>query len=56
MNRKLLLSAAFVLCLTPSLAHAQGVQTGTLTGKLKSSDGLALPEATLPATPPHVAL
>ena len=50
MNRKLISGFALVLSLIASLAHAQGVQTGTLTGKLKSSDGLTLPGATVAVT------
>jgi outer membrane receptor protein involved in Fe transport len=50
MNRRLFSSVALVLCLVASLAHAQGVQTGTLTGKLKSSDGVALPDAAIAIT------
>ena len=29
------------------LAHAQGVQTGTITGSVKSADGLSLPGVTV---------
>ena len=50
MNRTLLLGFALVLTLAALPAHAQGVQTGTLTGKLKSSDGVALPDATIAVT------
>jgi hypothetical protein len=34
------------------LAHAQGVQTGTITGSVKSADGLSLPGVTVTATSP----
>ena len=47
MNRTLFLGFALVLSLVASRAHAQGVQTGTLTGILKSSDGVSLPDATI---------
>src|SRR5258706_1012309 len=47
MNRNLFWSAALILSLIPSLARAQGVQTGTLTGKLRSSDGAVLADATI---------
>src|SRR3954470_16259801 len=36
----------------PSVARAQGVQTGTITGTVKSADGLSLPGATVTATSP----
>ncbi len=34
------------------LAHAQGVQTGTITGSVKSADGLSLPGVTVTAASP----
>ena len=50
MIRKLSFGFALVLSLVASLAHAQGVQTGTLTGTLRSSDGVTLPDASITAT------
>ena len=47
MNRRVLTGLVLVLSLIASLARAQGVQTGTLTGVLKSSDHLVLPGATV---------
>ena len=38
--------------LWPSLAHAQGVQTGTVTGIVDSADGLPLPGVTVTASSP----
>src|SRR5215472_18401752 len=35
-----------------SFAHAQGVQTGTITGTVQSSDGLPLPGVTITTTSP----
>lgn len=52
MNRRLLSAIALVLALMTSVVQAQGVQTGTLTGKLKSSDGVVLPDATIAVTSP----
>jgi hypothetical protein len=50
MNRRLLLGVALILSfLAPGLG-AQGVQTGTLTGTLKSADGLTLPDASITVT------
>ena len=37
-----------------SPAHAQGVQTGTITGIVQSSDGLSLPGVTVTATSPSL--
>src|SRR5215831_4247896 len=42
--------AAVVLALSASLAAAQGVQTGTLTGTIQSADGLPLPGVTVTAS------
>ncbi len=49
MNRMLLLGLALFLAIGAPL-HAQGVQTGTMAGKLRSTDGLALPGATVTIT------
>jgi hypothetical protein len=46
-----LAAAAMILSLT-SFAAAQGVQTGTITGTVKSSDGLSLPGTTVTAQSP----
>ena len=49
MKRRVL--SSFLICVSlASIAQAQGVQTGTLTGTLKSSDGVALPDATVTVT------
>src|SRR5207253_9408002 len=44
------LAFAWALCLVGSLAHAQGVQTGTIRGIVHDEQGLAVPGVTVPAT------
>ena len=53
MKRLLALSICAVLALS-SLARAQGVQTGTITGIVQSSDGLSLPGVSVTATSPSL--
>jgi hypothetical protein len=51
MKRRIL--SGFLICISlASIAQAQGVQTGTLAGTLKSTDGVVLPEATVSVTSP----
>jgi hypothetical protein len=50
--KRTLLSLLAVLALAPALVVAQGVQTGTLTGAVKSIDGVAIAEAVVVATSP----
>ena len=53
MKRLLALSVCFVLAYSSWLL-AQGVQTGTITGIVQSSDGLSLPGVTVTATSPSL--
>ncbi len=50
MKRGILSLLMVIAGLVPALASAQGVQTGTLMGTVTSSDGMALPEATVVIT------
>src|SRR5215831_1850695 len=51
--RRVLIGLAFGAMLAfTSFAHAQGVQTGTITGTVQSSDGLPLPGVTVTTTSP----
>src|SRR3982751_2754630 len=52
MNKALSLFGLFVLLMTAPVAHAQGVQTGTITGTVQSADGLSLPGVTVTAASP----
>src|SRR5258705_7744770 len=45
---------ALALLVLSSRVHAQGVQTGTITGIVQSSDGLSLPGVTVTATSPSL--
>jgi hypothetical protein len=45
---------ACALLLVAAMAHAQGVQTGTITGIVQSSDGLSFPGVTVTASSPGV--
>ena len=56
MNRRLLLGVALILSFLVPGVGAQGVQTGTLTGTLRSADGLTLPEASVTVAPPRAPL
>ena len=47
-------NAAFVLLATASAAAAQGIQTGTISGRLQSIDQLPLPGVTVTATSPNL--
>jgi hypothetical protein len=47
-----LLILALVGVLVPRLAVAQGTPTGTISGRVTSSDGLPLPGVTVTATAP----
>src|SRR5918992_6294562 len=49
MKRTVLSLLAFITLL-PALAIAQGVQTGTLTGTVKSTDGVAIADAAVVVT------
>ena len=53
MKRLLALSVCFVLAYS-SWVLAQGVQTGTISGIVQSSDGLSLPGVTVTATSPSL--
>src|ERR1043165_3399596 len=53
MKRLLALSVCFVLAYSSWLL-AQGVQTGTISGIVQSSDGLSLPGVTVTATSPSL--
>src|SRR5262245_44599576 len=53
MRRVLMLFMTIVLAFT-SLAFAQGEQTGTLHGRLSSSDGLALPGGVVTVSSPSL--
>src|SRR5262249_55009170 len=44
--------ALVALIALSSFAHAQGVQTGTITGTIQSPDGLPLPGVTITTTSP----
>ncbi len=46
------LSVLILLALVPAAAVAQGVQTGTLTGTVKSTDGIAIGDAAVVVTSP----
>ncbi len=50
--RRTLLRLFVMLALVPATVLAQGVQTGTLTGTVKTTDGLAIAEATVVVTSP----
>ena len=50
--KRRMLSLLMVIALVPVLASAQGVQTGTLIGTVKSSDGMAIPDASVVITSP----
>ncbi len=52
--KRLLGLAVCVLVALSSTARAQGVQTGTITGIVQSSDGLSLPGVTVTATSPSL--
>ncbi|HEY6895253.1 MAG TPA: carboxypeptidase regulatory-like domain-containing protein, partial [Rhodanobacteraceae bacterium] len=52
MKRFLFALACLAVLALPTHAAAQGVQTGTLTGTVQSSDGLTLPGVTVTATSP----
>ena len=52
MKRLFLVLSVLALLVYASPAHAQGVQTGTITGTVKSADGLSLPGATVTASSP----
>jgi hypothetical protein len=54
MRRSLAMFVCLALFAPASLAHAQGVQTGTITGSVKSADGLTLPGVTVTATSPEL--
>ena len=45
---------ACALLVVAAMAHAQGVQTGTITGIVQSSDGLSLPGVTVTASSPSL--
>jgi hypothetical protein len=53
MKRLIGLAVCAILALS-STARAQGIQTGTITGIVQSSDGLSLPGVTVTATPPSL--
>ena len=46
------LAALFLVCATATLAHAQGVQTGTIRGVVHDEQGLAVPGVTVTVTSP----
>jgi hypothetical protein len=50
--KRTFVSLLLVLALMPAAAAAQGVQTGTLTGSVKSSDGVSIPDAAVVVTSP----
>lgn len=50
--RATILRLLVILALTPALAAAQGIQTGTLTGTVKSIDGAAIADAAVVVTSP----
>jgi hypothetical protein len=52
MKHVLRILGCLVLLAPASLTHAQGVQTGTITGSVKSADGLTLPGVTVTAASP----
>ena len=52
MKRLFLVLSVLALLVYASPAHAQGIQTGTITGTVKSADGLSLPGATVTASSP----
>ena len=49
---KAILSVLVVVALIPAVGAAQGVQTGTLTGTVKSVDGIAIADAAVVVTSP----
>ena len=51
---KAILSVLVVVALIPAAGAAQGVQTGTLTGTVKSVDGIAIADAAVVVTSPAV--
>ena len=53
MTRLIGLAVCAILALS-STARAQGIQTGTITGIVQSSDGLSLPGVTVTATSPSL--
>ena len=53
MTRPIGLAVCAILALS-STARAQGIQTGTITGIVQSSDGLSLPGVTVTATSPSL--
>ena len=52
MKHPLTVLGCLALLAPAPLAHAQGVQTGTITGSVKSADGLSLPGVTVTAASP----
>src|SRR3990170_1336844 len=50
--RRTFVCLLMVLTLVPAVAGAQGVQTGTLAGTVKSTDGLSIPDAAVVVTSP----
>ena len=52
MKRRIISLLTVLASLAPALAFAQGVQTGTLIGSVKSSDGIALSEAAVVISSP----
>src|SRR5713101_722464 len=52
MKHALIALGFLALLASGSLAHAQGVQIGIITGTVQSADGLSLPGVTVTATSP----
>ena len=52
--RRTLVALFVMLALVPAAVLAQGVQTGTLTGTVKSADGLSIPDAAVVVTSPSL--
>ena len=50
--KRRLLGLFVMLALVPATMFAQGVQTGTLTGTVKSTDGVSIPDAAVVVTSP----
>jgi carboxypeptidase family protein/TonB-dependent receptor-like protein len=50
--KRTLLALFVMLALVPAAGFAQGVQTGTLTGTVKSIDGVSIPDAAVVVTSP----
>ena len=48
--RRTLLHLFVMLALAPAAAFGQGVQTGTLTGTVKTADGASIPDAAVVVT------